>query len=110
MVGTRSFGLRAEVFFFFSSFRAFGSIDGGLEATPTWDCSDMEDEPRRHPRYLLMVAICSLGSVPFLFVEQESLDFLGFPLWLWSSLFFTACLSAVTAWGIRRFWKDGGSD
>ena len=70
----------------------------------------MEDEPRRHPRYLLMVAICSLGSVPFLFVEQESRDVLGFPLWLWSSLLFTACLSAVTAWGIRRFWKDGGPD
>lgn len=70
----------------------------------------MEDEPRRHLRYLLLVAICSLGSVPILFVEQESNDLLGFPLWLWSSFFFTACLSVVTAWGIQRFWKDGGSD
>ncbi len=70
----------------------------------------MKDEPRRHPRYLLMVVICFLGSVPFLFVGQESHDLLGFPLWLWSSFFFTSCLSAVTAWGIRRFWKDGGSD
>ncbi len=74
------------------------------------DGTDMEDEPRRHPRYLLLVVICSLGGVPILFLGQESRDLLGFPLWLWSSFFFTACLSVVTAWGIRRFWKDDGSD
>ena len=70
----------------------------------------MKDEPRRHRSYLVLVAICSLGSIPFLFVVLEPRELFGLPLWLWSSLIFTACLSAITAWGIQRFWEDDGSD
>jgi hypothetical protein len=66
----------------------------------------MKDEPRRHPGYLALLAIVSLGTVPVLFVGSESEGWLGLPAWLWSSMAFTLALSALTAFGILRLWKD----
>lgn len=64
------------------------------------------DEPRRHPLFLLLLALCALGTVPFAFVGAEATSVLGLPLWLWSSIGFTAGLSALTAWGVLRYWRD----
>lgn len=64
------------------------------------------DEPRRHPLFLLLLALAALGTIPVAFVGREAVFWLGLPVWLWSSILFTAALSGVTAWGILRFWKD----
>ena len=66
----------------------------------------MFDEPRRHPRFLLLIALVALGTVPLPFVGQDLVLFLGLPVWIWWSLTFTALLSGLTAWGALRFWRD----
>jgi hypothetical protein len=66
----------------------------------------MSDEPRRHPVFMLLLTLCALGTAPFLFIGAETRLVLGLPTWLWSSIFFTLALSALTAWGIVRYWKD----
>lgn len=53
-----------------------------------------------------MLALLILGGVPFAFIGREPSQFLGLPVWLWSSALFTAGLSVATAWGILRYWKD----
>ena len=60
----------------------------------------MTDEPRRHPLYMLLLALCALGTVPFLFVGSDAVWLMGLPLWLWSSIAFTVGLSALIVWGI----------
>ncbi len=70
----------------------------------------MTDEPRRHPVFLILLALAALGTVPVLFVGREPVSWLGLPLWLWSSIAFTLALSALTAWGILRLWKDDELD
>lgn len=70
----------------------------------------MQDEPRRHPIFLLCLVLTMLGSVPFLFVGSEQGHFWGVPYWLWSSAGFTVALAVVTAWGIVRYWKDSDCD
>ena len=66
----------------------------------------MTDEPRRHPLFMLLVALCALGTAPFLFIGSQPVVVLGLPLWLWSSIGFTVALSLLTAWGILRYWRD----
>jgi hypothetical protein len=66
----------------------------------------MKDEPRRHPLFLALLAVVSLGTVPVLFVGGEPALWLGLPTWLWSSMAFTLALSALTAYGILRLWRD----
>lgn len=66
----------------------------------------MADEPRKHPLYMLLLALCALGTAPFLFIGSDSRFVLGLPLWLWSSAGFTLALSLLTAWGILRYWRD----
>ncbi len=68
----------------------------------------MNEEPRDHPRYMVLLGLIILGAVPFLFIGRGGASWLGLPLWLWSSLVFTAALSGATAWGILRYWKDDG--
>lgn len=70
----------------------------------------MTDEPRRHWLYLILVALAILGSVPFAFVGRTPAPVFGLPLWLVSSMIFTALLSFLTAWGIMRYWKDDDVD
>lgn len=65
----------------------------------------MSDEPRKHPVFLLLLALAAMGTVPILFVGRSSAAWLGLPLWLWSSIAFTFALSALTAWGILHYWK-----
>ncbi len=62
----------------------------------------MFDEPRRHRRFMLILALVALGTVPFPFAGRELVMVLGIPLWLWSSAFATTALSALTAWGVLR--------
>lgn len=64
------------------------------------------DEPRNHPRFLLLLAIVCLATVPVFFVGPSPVLWLGLPVWLWWSLGWTAALSALTAWGVLRYWKD----
>lgn len=66
----------------------------------------MCDEPRNHPRFLLVMGLVSVGAVPFWFVGRETVFLFGFPLWFWSSMAFTAALAGLTAWGILKLWKD----
>lgn len=66
----------------------------------------MFDEPRRHPVYLTLLGLAALGTVPLLFVERELGSVLGIPIWLWSSGTFTVLLSALTSWGVLRYWRD----
>lgn len=68
----------------------------------------MPDEPRRHRRYMLLLAAVIVGSAPIPFIGSSPPQLLGIPLWLWWSAGFTVALSAVTAWGILRLWKDDG--
>lgn len=68
------------------------------------------DEPRKHPIFMLLLAIVALGSVPFFFIGRDFIYFLGLPLWLWSSVLFTFSFSCLTAWGILRYWKDDRLD
>ncbi len=66
----------------------------------------MFDEPRKHPRFLMLVACIALGTVPLPFVGARPSWFLGLPMWLVWSLGFTVALSAVTSWGLLRLWRD----
>ena len=66
----------------------------------------MADEPRRHPVFMLLLALCALGTAPFLFIGSQPTAVLGLPVWLWSSIGFTVALSLLTAWGVLRYWRD----
>jgi hypothetical protein len=66
----------------------------------------MRDEPRRHPVYMLLLGLASLGTVPVAFVGTRPLSWLGLPVWLWSSAASTLALSALIAWGALRYWRD----
>ena len=68
------------------------------------------DEPRRHVTFLVLAAIMLIGAVPIWFVGWPTVFVLGIPLWLWSSMVFTAGLSAVSVWGILKLWKDEDLD
>jgi len=68
------------------------------------------DEPRRHPWYLILLALCVLGTSPFLFVGSDSSRVLGLPIWLWWSLLFTCALALVTGLGILLLWKEDADD
>ena len=59
----------------------------------------MPDEPRRHPIFMLLVAVAALGAVPFLFIGSGGELLLGLPIWLWSSIGFTIALSLLTVPG-----------
>ncbi len=66
----------------------------------------MHDEPRRHPRFLSLLALTGLGSVPLPFLGREPVLVLGLPLWLLWSLGATVAMAALTTWGVLRLWKD----
>ncbi|MCZ6726163.1 MAG: hypothetical protein O7A98_02270 [Acidobacteria bacterium] len=66
----------------------------------------MNDEPRKHPVYMVLLGLVALGSVPLWFVGAAPTDWLGLPVWLWSSIGFTLALSGMIAWGILRYWRD----
>lgn len=66
----------------------------------------MPDEPRRHPLFLLLLALAALGTVPVLFVGRPLAVVLGLPVWLWWSIGCTVALSGLTAWGVLRYWED----
>ena len=70
----------------------------------------MSDEPRKHPFFLLLLSLAAVGTVPICFVGRQPASWLGLPLWLWSSIGFTLALSALTAWGVLRYWKDDELD
>lgn len=70
----------------------------------------MQDEPRNHVLFLILVAVATVGAVPFWFVGRDTVFVLGLPIWLWSSLTFAVVLSAVSVWGILRLWKDDELD
>jgi len=70
----------------------------------------MRDEPRKHPLFLGLLALAALGTIPIAFVGRQPTNFLGLPLWLWSSIGFTLLLSVLTAWGVMRYWSDDRFD
>ena len=69
----------------------------------------MLDEPRKHPRFLVALALIILCTAPFPFVGDEIVVVAGLPLWLWWSLGFTAAMSALTSWALLRLWRDDDS-
>ncbi len=66
----------------------------------------MADSPPRHPRFLALLAILLLLTVPWPFIGSETVFAWGLPRWLWWSLGWTAALAVTTAWGILRLWGD----
>lgn len=64
------------------------------------------DEPRQHRWLLIVIALLSLGAVPFPFIGLPQVVVGGLPLWLWVSMAFTVTLAVFTAWASVRFWKD----
>lgn len=66
----------------------------------------MFDEPRRHRRYLLILGLAALATVPLPFVGTDTRFVWGLPLWLWWSFTATAVFAGVTAWGVLRLWQD----
>lgn len=70
----------------------------------------MTDEPRRHPWFMALLALAALGTVPVAFIGPQPALLAGLPVWLWTSLGATAALSALTAWGIARYWRDDAEE
>ncbi len=70
----------------------------------------MFDEPRRHRRFMLILGLSALATVPFPFIGAETRIVWGLPLWLWWSFTFTAVFAGVTVWGILRLWRAGGGE
>ena len=68
------------------------------------------DEPLRHRWFLILVGVMALGAAPLWFVGRETVFVAGLPLWLWSSMAFTAGLAVVTAWAMLRWWRDDDRD
>ncbi len=66
----------------------------------------MTDEPRRHPVFMILLALTALAIVPLPFINPQPTLWLGIPLWLWWSFGWTFVLSCLTAWGILRYWRD----
>lgn len=66
----------------------------------------MPDEPRRHPGFLIVLALTALATVPWFWIGRPVTLLAGIPLWLWGSVLGTLALSFVTAWGILRYWRD----
>jgi len=66
----------------------------------------MQDQPRRHRVFLLLLLVSIVGSVPFAFVNRPSVLWFGIPMWLWISLGFTTMLALLTVWGIIKYWRD----
>lgn len=66
----------------------------------------MRDEPRRHPIFMVLLGAAAVGTVPVWFVGSAPKDWLGLPIWLWSSAGFTLLLSGLIAWGILAYWHD----
>ena len=66
----------------------------------------MQDEPRRHRRYLWLLGLAALATAPVPFVASEPVMVLGLPLWLWWSFSATATLSGLTVWGVLRLWRE----
>ena len=64
------------------------------------------DEPRHHPRFLVLLGLVALATIPWPFVGENPALLLGVPLWLWWSLGWTAVLSALTAFGLQRYWRE----
>ena len=70
----------------------------------------MFDEPRRHPRYMLLLGLLVLGTVPFPFVGGETRLLWGLPTWLWWRFVLTAALAFSTSWGVLRLWRPEDDD
>lgn len=66
----------------------------------------MLDQPRRHPRFLILLGLVALATVPLPFVGGELRRVWGLPLWLWWSLGFTVAMAALTSWALLSLWSD----
>ncbi len=55
---------------------------------------------------MLSLVVAGFATVPVFFVGDSPAFWLGLPVWLWSSLGWTAVLAVLTAWGLLRYWKD----
>jgi hypothetical protein len=60
--------------------------------------------------FLALTGLASIGAVPFWFIGRRTAFLFGIPVWLWTSMAFTVALSALTVWGLLRFWRDDELD
>ncbi len=70
----------------------------------------MQDEPRRHRLYMLVLGATAVLTAPFPFIGAETRMVWGLPLWLWWSFTFTAAFAGLIAWGILVLWRGDGDD
>lgn len=69
----------------------------------------MQDEPRKHPVFMAVLALVCLATVPLPFIGKQVWLF-GVPAWIWWSFGWTTALSCVTVWGILRYWSVPAGD
>lgn len=69
----------------------------------------MLDQPRKHSKFLVALALVILCTAPFPFIGAEVVIVAGLPLWLWWSLGFTVTMCAMTSWAMLNFWREDDS-
>jgi hypothetical protein len=82
--------------------------DGARDMDAFWAAAKPESEPTRRRWYVPALVGLVVASVPW-YREAGVLGdlFFGMPGWVWVSLLCTAGVSALTAIGLLRYWRDG---
>jgi hypothetical protein len=81
--------------------------DGQRDMDAFWAAAKPKSEPARQWWYVPSLLVLVVLSVPW-YREAGSLGELifGMPAWVWTSLLCAAGVSALTAFGILRYWRD----
>lgn len=81
--------------------------DGERDMDAFWAAAKPESEPARRRWYVPAIVVLVALSVPWYRAAGGLGELLfGLPGWVWASLWCTAGVSALTAIGILRFWRD----
>ena len=81
--------------------------DGTRDMDAFWAAAKPASEPTRKRWYVPLLLVLVVISVPW-YRSAGSMGELvfGMPAWVWVSLICTVGVSALTALGIARYWRD----
>jgi hypothetical protein len=81
--------------------------DGQRDMDAFWAAAAPTSEPARRRWYVPLLLFLVVLSVPW-YRKAGSMGelILGMPAWVWTSLFCTVGVSALTAFGILKYWRD----
>ena len=72
-----------------------------------WSAAKLKKEPSKQKWFLPILILLILCSVPWYRSEgQMGSVFLGFPVWIWTSIIYSLGVAVLTAVGILGYWKD----